>query len=67
MTALTDEFMDGYAIVGSPEYCADKLTELRELGVTKFGIVGPNFVTPTPEAEAAAARFTSDVLPLLRR
>lgn len=65
-TALTDDFMDGYAIVGSPGYCASRLTELSELGVTKFAIVGPNFVTPTPEAEAAAARFTGEVLPLLR-
>jgi 5,10-methylenetetrahydromethanopterin reductase len=67
VTALTDDFMDRYAIVGSPEYCADKLIKIRELGVTKFGIIGPNFVTPTPEAEAAAARFTGKVLPLLRR
>ena len=66
ITALTDDFMDGYAIVGVPGYCAERLTELAELGLTKFGIVGPNFVTPTAEAEASAARFTEDVLPLLR-
>lgn len=66
VTALTDDFIDRYAIVGSPEYCADKLTKLQELGVTKFAIIGPNFVTSTPEAEAAAARFTDEVLPLLR-
>ena len=59
--------MDGYSIVGPAEYCAERLTELWELGVTKFAIVGPNFVTPTPEAEAAAARFTGEVAPLLRR
>ena len=66
VTALTDDFMDGYAIVGSPGYCADRLIELGELGVTKFGIVGPDFATRNPEAQRAAARFTSDVLPLLR-
>ncbi|MCE2507937.1 MAG: LLM class flavin-dependent oxidoreductase [Nitrosopumilaceae archaeon] len=65
--ALTDDFIDRYAIIGSPEYCADKLTDLRKLGVTKFAIIGPNFVMSTPEAEAAAARFTGEVLPLLRR
>ena len=64
---LTDDFIDRYAIVGSPEYCADKLTDLRKLGVTKFAIIGPNFVTSTPNTEAAAARFTGEVLPLLRR
>lgn len=66
ITALTDDFVDGYAIVGTRDYCAKRLTELRELGLTKFGIIGPNFVTSTPQTEAAAARFTSDVLPLLR-
>ena len=67
VAALTDDFIDRYAIVGSPEHCADKLADLRELGVTKFAIIGPNFVTASPEAEAAAARFTGEVLPLLRR
>ncbi|MCY4559983.1 MAG: LLM class flavin-dependent oxidoreductase [Chloroflexi bacterium] len=66
-TALTDDFMDGYAIVGAPGYCADRLTELEELGVSKFGIVGPDFATNSAVAEVAAARFTDDVLPLLRR
>ena len=66
-TALTDDFMDGYAIVGMPGYCADRLTELEELEVTKFGIVGPDFNTKNAETQVAAARFTDDVLPLLRR
>ena len=67
ITALTDDFIDGYAIVGPPGYCADRLTELEELGVAKFGIVGPDFATKNVEAEVAASRFTDDVLPLLRR
>ena len=66
ITALTDDFMDGYAIVGPADYCAEKLAEIAQLGVTKFGIVGPDFVRPTAEAEASAARFTDEVLPLLR-
>ena len=65
--ALTDDFIDGYAIVGPPGHCAERLTELSELGVTKFGIVGPDFATVDPKAEASAQRFTADVLPLLRR
>lgn len=66
ITTLTDDFIDRYAIVGAPGYCADRLAELEELGVTKFGIVGPNFVTRTAEVQTAAARFTDDVLPRLR-
>ena len=114
-TTLTDDFIDRYAIVGAPGYCADRLAELdglkwipfetqnfskhrptsnlghkpkaklqgfcraeaiqnqnswfhlgSTLGVTKFGVIGPNFVTRTAEAQTAAARFTDDVLPRLR-
>ena len=65
-TTLTDDFMDGYAIVGKPGYCADRLAELSELGVTKFGVIGADFVSRTPEAQAATARFTEHVLPRLR-
>ena len=61
-TALTDDFMDGYAIVGALGYCADRLEELAALGVRKFGVIGADFVSRTPEA----ARFTDDVLPRLR-
>lgn len=64
--ALTDDFINGYAIAGAPGYCADRLTELAELGVTKFVIVGPNAAVPTLGAVTAAVRFTDDVLPLLR-
>ena len=66
-TALTDDFMDGYAIVGEPGHCADRLAELAELGVSKFGIVGPDFVATSEEAQSAAARFADDVLPRLGR
>lgn len=58
--------MDGYAIIGPAGYCAEKLAALAQLGITKFGIIGPDFARPTADAEAAAARFTEDVLPLLR-
>ena len=59
--------LDLYAIVGAPGYCAGRLTELEELGVSKFGFIGPNFAKNTAEGEVAAARFTEDVLRLLRR
>ena len=64
--ALTDDFIDSYAIIGAPGYCADRLAQLGELGVSKFAVIGPNMVTPTAAAQAAAARFTESVLPRLR-
>ncbi|MXZ47556.1 MAG: hypothetical protein F4Z08_11360 [Chloroflexi bacterium] len=66
IAALTDDFIDDFAIIGAPGYCAGRLTELEEIGVTKFVIVGPNSGVPTARAGAAAARFADDVLPLLR-
>ena len=66
-TALTDEFIDGYAIVGGPDYCAARLAELVDMGIEKFAVTGPNFAAPSDDAQAAARRFTDDVLPRLRR
>lgn len=65
-TVLTDEFIDGYAIIGGPEHCAARLAALVDLGIDKFQINGPNFLAPNPQARQAAARFTEDVLPRLR-
>ena len=67
VAALADDFIDRYAIAGPPEHCAERLAELRELGVTKFVIIGPNFDTSAPETEASAAQFAGEALPLLRR
>ncbi len=64
-TALTDEFIDRYAIVGDPEHCAARIRALADLGLGKFAVTGPNFASPDPEARKAAERFTTDVLPLL--
>ena len=66
-TALTDEFIDGYAIVGGPEHCVARIEALLDLGIEKFAVTGPNFAAPSPPAREAAERFTEDVLPRLRR
>ena len=65
-TALTDEFIDGYAIVGGPEHCAARLEALLDLGIEKFAVAGPNFLAPSAPGREAAGRFTEDVLPRLR-
>ena len=36
---LTEEFIDGYGIVGGPDRCAARLEELVELGIEKFAVV----------------------------
>ncbi|MFQ5380156.1 MAG: LLM class flavin-dependent oxidoreductase [Dehalococcoidia bacterium] len=65
-TALTDEFMDGYAIIGGAERCIERFQELAAMGIDKFAITGPNFTAGSPAELAAAARFVEDVMPKLR-
>lgn len=65
-TALTDDFIDGYAIVGGSDHCAARLGALVDLGLDKFAVMGPNFAANSPEAQIAARRFSDEVLPRLR-
>jgi 5,10-methylenetetrahydromethanopterin reductase len=44
-TVLTDDFIDSYAIVGTPSHVVDRLREVAELGVGKVVVVG---VSPPP-------------------
>jgi len=65
-TALTNEFMDRFAIIGPVDHCVERLGELIELGVDKFAVTGPNFNVRSPQGRDAAAQFTEGVLPALR-
>jgi 5,10-methylenetetrahydromethanopterin reductase len=65
-TALTDEFMDSFAILGPAEHCVDRLAALIELGLDKFALTGPNFNARSPQAQEAASNVTDAVLPALR-
>ena len=65
-TALTDEFIDGYAIIGDVDHCTHRLEALVELGVDKFAVSGPSLAAKPPDALAAATRLTGEVLPRLR-
>ena len=65
--ALTDEFVDSFAIVGDPECCVDRLSELVDVGVTSF-LLG----TPQGDADAADVRdsyaaLVDGVLPAARK
>ena len=65
-TALTDTFIDGYAIIGAADHCTARLTELAAMGIGKFAVSGPNFAAPGPVARDAATRFATEVLPRLK-
>lgn len=66
-TALTDEFMDTFAVIGGVDECVDRLGELAGLGLEKFAVTGPNFASRSPDGVEAASNFTEQVMPQLRR
>jgi 5,10-methylenetetrahydromethanopterin reductase len=65
-TALTDDFMDDFAILGNPGHCIERLHALVDLGIDKFAVTGPNFLAKSPEAQTAASNMTDHVLPAFR-
>ncbi len=64
--ALTPEFIDGYAVVGSPDRCVDRLRELAVLGIERIIVIGPTAGADRDEARKAEQMFASEVLPALR-
>ena len=64
--ALTPEFIDGYAVVGSPGRCVDRLRELAVLGIERVIVIGPTAGADRDEARKAEQTFVSEVIPALR-
>lgn len=62
---LTPEFVDTYAVVGSPERCVERLWPLVELGLDKLVVVGPSFGADRDASRASGELFGSEVLPAL--
>jgi len=63
---LTDDFIDRYAIVGSPDRCIARLKELEKLGLDKVAISGGTRGAPVAEIPVAKALVTKYVLPGMR-
>ena len=58
------DFVRRFAIVGSPEFCIERLSELNALGITRFVVVGPGY---HPEAgKRGRSLFASEVMPAMR-
>jgi 5,10-methylenetetrahydromethanopterin reductase len=60
---LTWDFVERFAVVGSPERCIERLLELHKLGIERFVIVGPGFY---PERQRDRSLFASEVIPAVR-
>jgi 5,10-methylenetetrahydromethanopterin reductase len=64
--ALNPEFVDRFAVVGSPDVCADRLRGLADLGIERFVITGASFRADREHARTARQLLTREVLPALR-
>jgi 5,10-methylenetetrahydromethanopterin reductase len=63
---LTDEFIDSYAIVGSPKRCIERILELRELGIGSFMLAPPQGDASADDIRDGYRRLVDEVLPGVR-
>jgi 5,10-methylenetetrahydromethanopterin reductase len=66
-TALDDDFVDRFGIVGPSEQVAQRLTELIGLGLDHVVVVGHSRNTPPEVFRESSRRFCEEVIPSVRR
>jgi len=64
--ALTDEFIDEFAIVGPPSHCIDRILELIELGLDHVMLAPPQGDADHDDKAQGYRRLVEEVLPNLR-
>jgi 5,10-methylenetetrahydromethanopterin reductase len=64
---MDDDFVDRFAIAGPPDYCLDRLAELRKLGIDKVIVSGPTAGTDRGAAREAMALLDEAVIPAWRK
>jgi 5,10-methylenetetrahydromethanopterin reductase len=63
--SISEDFIDRFGIVGTPEHCTRRILELIDCGVDRFILVGPGL---HPEAAAPGRTlFASEVIPAIRQ
>lgn len=60
---LTPEFIEQYAIVGTPEQCIARLREIGSLGIDKVTVIGPTAGVDREAARHAETLMVTEVLP----
>ena len=63
---LTDDFIDRFAIVGSPERCIERLQALKALGLDKVAISGGTRGASADDAAVSRHLVVAHVLPGMR-
>jgi|GEM_PF-70294 len=59
---MDDPFVDAFAIAGPPDYCVDRLNELKALGIDKVVISGPTAGTDREQAAKALGLLDETVV-----
>jgi 5,10-methylenetetrahydromethanopterin reductase len=62
--SLDEDFVDRFAIIGEAKYCAERLSEMIELGLQRV-VIHTRGIGTDPQ-ETNAGRIAQEVLPLLR-
>jgi 5,10-methylenetetrahydromethanopterin reductase len=62
-TVIDDEFLERFAVVGEPKECADRFSEIIELGIDRLVLL--TRVPVTDPNEENSARLAQEVFPLL--
>jgi 5,10-methylenetetrahydromethanopterin reductase len=65
-SALTPEFIDQFAIVGTPDRCIERLQALARLGIDKVVVVGPTAGVDRDAAITAERLMAREVIPALQ-
>jgi 5,10-methylenetetrahydromethanopterin reductase len=63
---LTPAFIDRFAIVGTPDQCAERIRRLAALGLDKIAITGAMRGVSASDAAASRALLEREVLPAIR-
>jgi 5,10-methylenetetrahydromethanopterin reductase len=66
-SALDDEFVDRFGVVGPSEQVAERLIDLVRLGLDHIVVVGHGRNTPAEVFAESSRRFGQEVLPMVRR
>jgi 5,10-methylenetetrahydromethanopterin reductase len=64
---LDADFVERFAVVGTPERCTERIAELASLGLERFIITGPTFGSDPDDMRLAERLVTGEVLPALRQ
>jgi 5,10-methylenetetrahydromethanopterin reductase len=64
--ALSPEFVDRFAVVGSPDACAERIHGLAGLGIERFVITGASFRADGDHRRTSEQLLTGELLPALR-